>query len=88
MKTAPSSADRFIDAVALLMVLGGITMFSFARSALTGFCDGRRVPPSGEAVAYADFQVAKSKIGLWVLGAGVLLGIVAAVRHKMRQNDK
>ena len=85
MKTAPNSADRFIDAIALLMVLGGTAMFFFARSALTGIGEGTRLaPPGTSAVAYADFQVAQSKLGIWVIGVGVLVGIVAAVRHKLR----
>ena len=84
MKTAPNSVDRLIDAVALLLVLGGITMFALARSALTGIGDGTRLAPAGQAVAYADFQVAQSRIGLWVLGAGVLVGVLAAARHKLR----
>jgi hypothetical protein len=86
MKTAPNSADRFVDAIALLMVLGGVAMFAFARTALTGIGNGTRVaPPGTSAVALADFHVAQSKMGLWVVGVGVLVGVVAAVRHRLNQ---
>jgi hypothetical protein len=85
MKTAPSFADRAIDAAALIMVLGGIGMFAIARSALTGIGDGTsEIRPGISAVAVADFHVAQSNMGLWIVGLGVLVGIVSAVRHHLR----
>lgn len=84
MKTAPTYADRIVDAAALIMVLGGIGLFAFARNALTGIGNGTREMPAGvSAVVVADFHVAQSKVGLWIVGLGVLVGIVAAVRHKL-----
>jgi hypothetical protein len=86
VKTAPSPADRVLDAAALLMVLGGITLFAFARNALTGIGSGTRAMPEGiSAVTVTDFHVAQSKMGLWVVGFGVMVGIVAAVRHRLRK---
>lgn len=85
MKTAPTYADRVIDAAALIMVLGGIGLFAFARNALTGIGDGtREMPPGLSAVVVADFHVAQSKMGLWIVGLGVLVGVVAAMRHRLR----
>jgi len=82
MKRAPSSINRIIDASALLLVLGGLALFAFARSALTGIGDGTRTMPEGvSAVAVADFYVAQSTMAVWVIGVGVVVGIVAAVRH-------
>ena len=82
MKRTPSSVDRIIDATALLMVLGGIVLFAFARQALNGIGAGTREMPAGiSAVAVTDFHVAQSRLGLWVVGLGVLVGVVAAVRH-------
>jgi hypothetical protein len=75
-----------IDAAALFMVLGGIMLFAFARSALTGIGNGTRAMPDGiSAVAVADFHVAQSRMGLVIVALGVLVGIVAAVRHRMSQ---
>ena len=75
-----------IDAAALLMVLGGIVLFAFARQALTGIGAGTREMPQGmSAVAVTDFHVAQSRLGLFIVVVGVLVGIVAAVRHKMSQ---
>jgi hypothetical protein len=88
MKPAPTSADRIIDAAALVMVLGGIGLFAFARYALTGIGDGTRKMPQGiSAVTVADFHVAQSTMGLWIVGVGVLVGCVAALRHKLRRPD-
>jgi hypothetical protein len=85
MKPAPRSTDRIIDAVALLMVLGGIGLFAFARQALSAIGNGTRATPPGlSAVAITDFHVAQSKMGLWIVGLGVLVGLVAAIRHKLR----
>jgi hypothetical protein len=86
MKPAPTSADRVLDATALLMVLGGIVLFAFARSALTGIGSGSRAMPEGmSAVAVTDFHVAQSKMGLYIVILGVLVGVVAAVRHRLRK---
>ena len=82
MKRPPSSVDRFIDATALLMVLGGVVLFAFARQALNGIGAGTREMPTGiSAVAVTDLHVAQSRLGLWIVGLGVLTGVVAAVRH-------
>jgi hypothetical protein len=85
VKTAPNSADRFLDATALLMVLGGIALFAFARNALTGIGGGTRAMPEGmSAVAITDFHVAQSKMGLVIVTLGVIFGVIAAVRHKLK----
>ena len=83
MKRAPSSVDRMIDATALLMVLGGIVLFAFARQTLRAIGAGTHDMPAGlSAVAVTDFHVAQSRLGLWIVGLGVLVGLVAAVRHR------
>ena len=86
MKAAPTSADRVLDATALLMVLGGIALFAFARNALVGIGGGTRAMPQGmSAVAVTDFHVAQSKMGLFIVTLGVLVGVIAAVRHRVRR---
>jgi hypothetical protein len=83
---APSATNRVIDAAALLLVLGGIGLFAFARAALTGIGNGTRAMPEGiSAVAVTDFHVAQSSMGLFVIAIGVLVGVVAAVRHKFNK---
>jgi hypothetical protein len=86
MKPVPTSADRMMDAASLLMVLGGISLFAFARQALTGIGAGTRDMPSGiSAVAVTDFHVAQSRMGLFIVAVGVLVGVVAALRHRLRK---
>jgi stage V sporulation protein SpoVS len=85
MKRAPSRFDRIVDAAAILLVVGGIGLYAFARHALTGIGEGTWAMPQGvSAVAVADFHVAQSWMGLFVVGLGVLVGIAAAVRHGLR----
>jgi len=85
MKPAPNSADRIFDAAALVMTLGGIGIFAFARHALTGIGNGTRAMPQGiSAVAVTDFHVAQSRMGLWIVAVGVLAGLVSAVRYRLR----
>ena len=82
MKRAPSSVDRLIDATSLLMVLGGIVLFAFARQTLRAIGAGTHEMPKGlSAVTVTDFHVAQSRLALFIVGLGVLVGVVAAVRH-------
>ena len=82
MKRAPSSVDRLIDATSLLMVLGGIVLFAFARQTLRAIGAGTHDMPQGiSAVTVTDFHVAQSRLGLFIVVLGVLVGVVAAVRH-------
>ena len=85
MKNAPSRFDRITDVAALLLVLGGIALFAFARSRLSGIgAETHVLPRDGTAVALTDFHVAQSRMGLFIVALGVLVGIAAAVRHKLR----
>lgn len=86
MKTPPNSADRFVDAIALVMVAGGVVMFASARNSLIGIGNETRLaPPGTTAVAYADLLVAQSTIGRWVVAIGIVVGVFAAVRHLRNQ---
>jgi hypothetical protein len=85
MKAAPARIDRIIDAFAVLLVLGGVGLFAYARSALTGIGNETSLlPTNGTAVDLADYYVAQSRMGLFVVGLGVLVGVAAAVRHKLK----
>ena len=85
MKRAPSRFERTVDFAALVLVLGGIGLFAFARKALIDIGDGTRVAPEGvSAVSIADFHVAQSRMGLFIVGLGLLVGVAAAVRHRLK----
>jgi len=81
----PRLTDRIWDAAALVLVMCGIGLFVFARRALTSIGGGTYQMPDGvAAVAQTDRHVAQSRLGLFIIVLGVLLGVVAAVRHKLR----
>jgi hypothetical protein len=87
MKTEPVLADRIVDATALLFLVSGVGLFAFARNALTGLANDTRYVPEGmSAVAVTDMHVGQSKLGLILLAIGILVGIAAAVRHKLRKH--
>lgn len=82
---SPRLTDRIWDAVALAVLIGGVGLFAFARRALTRIGEGTYEMPAGvSALAQTDLHVAQSRMGLFVIGLGVLLGVVAAIRHKLR----
>jgi hypothetical protein len=81
----PRTTDRILDAIALFVLLGGLATFFLARSALTSVGEGTYTIPQGvSAVAQTDLLVAQSRLGLVIVVVGVLLGVAAAVRHKLR----
>jgi hypothetical protein len=87
MKTKPVAADRLIDATALLFLVSGVGLFAFARKTLGGIASETHVMPEGiSAVAVTEFYDAQSKLGLWLAGLGIVVGVVAAVRHLLRKS--
>jgi hypothetical protein len=82
----PRPIDRIWDAAALIVVLTGIGLFVFARNALTSISEGTYVMPTGvSAVAQTDLHVAQSRLGIFVIVAGVLVGVIAAARHQFHR---
>ena len=81
------SADRLWDALAALLILAGTTLFLLARSGLASIADGTHKLPDGATswVQRADYFSAQSTLGIGIIGAGVAVGLWAAVRHTMRK---
>jgi hypothetical protein len=80
-------ADRLMDAAAALLLLLGIGLFFFARRALDALGTGTYDKPDGVTwVSRADLHAAQSRLAIWVIVVGVLVGIAAAVRHKLRRH--
>ena len=71
----------------MLIVLAGTTLFLLARSGLASIPDGTQSPPAGFStwVQRADYFSAQSSLGLAMIGAGVAIGVWAAVRHMLRR---
>jgi hypothetical protein len=78
--------DRLWDAVAVLVAGSGVVLFAVARRALNALGDGTYDVPAGiTAVSRADFHAAQSRFAMWLVAVGVLCGVVAAIKHRMRK---
>jgi hypothetical protein len=77
--------DRIWDAIAVLLVIGGVAFFFVARRALTALANGSYDVPAGTSwVSRADLHVAQSRLAIWIIVLGMLVGVVAALRHRLR----
>jgi len=81
------SADRLWDALAMLLILSGTTLFLLARSGLASLAEGTHDLPPGVTsyVQRADYFSAQSSLGLVLIVIGVATGVGAAVRHAIRR---
>lgn len=80
-----AAVDRAVDAAALVLIVGGIAAFVLARNALVAISEGTYHIPSGSTwVAQTDLQLAHAKLALGVIGSGVVVAVVGAVRHRRR----
>lgn len=78
-------ADRIWDAASVLLIGSGVGLFAYARRALQSLAAGTyEVPPGVWYTARADLHVTQSRIALWLIAVGVIVGVVAALRHRMR----
>ena len=84
---AVGSAERLWDALALLMILSGTTLFMLARNGLDSIAAGTHKLPPGvpSFVARAAEFSAQSALGLGMIGLGVVVGLVSSVRHAARR---
>ena len=85
--SAVHSTDRLWDALAMLMIVAGTTLFLLARSGLTSLANGTLALPTGVTsyVQRADYFSAQSSLGLLMIGAGVAVGLGAWIRHALRR---
>ena len=81
------AADRLWDALAMLLIITGTTLFLLARSGLTSLANGTHTLPTGvrSYVQRADYFSAQSSLGLALVGVGVAVGLAAAIRHMLRR---
>jgi uncharacterized membrane protein len=78
-------ADRWWDVLAVLFVLGGVALYFFARHALAALASGTYTVPNGVTyLSRTDLHVAETRLALWMVGTGIAVGILAAVRHHLR----
>ena len=84
------AAERLWDALAMLLILSGITLFLLARSGLASLANGNVALPPGVTshVQRADYFSAQSSLGLMLIGVGVAIGLGAAIRHGLRRRAR
>lgn len=77
--------DRLWDLAAVLVGVGGVVLFAVARRALNALGSGTyRVPEGVTALSRTDLHVAQSRFAIWLVTLSVLIGVVAALRHRTR----
>jgi hypothetical protein len=81
------AAERLWDALAMLLIIAGTTLFLMARNGLASIADGTHKLPMGvrSFVQRADYFSAQSSLGLTLIGIGVAVGLAASVRHALRR---
>jgi hypothetical protein len=78
-------SDRWWDLLGALLAAAGVVLFFYARHAIAELADGTYAVPKGATyVARTDLHVAQTRLALWLVGTGVTVGILAAVRHHLR----
>ena len=78
--------DRVVDGVAALLLVGGVALFFLGRNSLQSIAAGTYPAPLGETwVARAEFHDNQTKLGIWLIGAGVAIALVGAVRHLLHR---
>lgn len=84
------ASDRLWDALAMLMIVAGTTLFLLARNGLASIAAGTHELPSGMAshVQRADYFSAQSSLGLGMIGLGIAIGLGAAIRHTLRRRSR
>jgi hypothetical protein len=84
--SAVRSKDRLWDFTAAGLVIGGMILFAIGRAALNALADGTYPAPSGESwVSRADLHTAQTRWGIWLIVAGVAVGLLAALRHALHR---
>ena len=77
--------DRVMDFAAALCLVIGAGLFLFARRALGSLAAGTYSAPGGKLVERTDFHVTQSRLGLWLVAAGLTLAAAAAISHAQRK---
>ena len=90
IEPAVHAADRLWDALSMLLIVAGTTLFLMARNGLTSLANGTHTLPAGVTsyVQRADYFSAQSSLGLGLVVVGVAVGIAAMVRHVLRRRAR
>ena len=85
-----NAAERLWDALAMLLIIAGTTLFLMARNGLASIANGTHQLPVGmrSLVQRADYFSAQSSLGLTLIGIGVAVGLAASIRHALRRRAR
>jgi hypothetical protein len=87
-RPAVRSEDRLWDLCAATLVGGGVVLFAVGRQALSAMAEGRYIVEKGGSwIARADLHAAQTRWGVWLIGAGVLVALISAVRHALHRRQ-
>lgn len=75
--------DRLLDALSLLILASGVLLYAVGRSSLGQLAANTyQAPPQGVTwVSRAELHDAQTRWGTYLAGAGLVLGVGAAMRH-------
>ncbi len=78
-------SDRIFDSAALLLLAVGVIFFAAGRSSLTRLASGDFQRQEGVSmVTIAERYDGQTRTGLWLIGAGLVAGVAAASRYRLR----
>jgi len=82
-----NAGARLWDALAMLLIISGASLFLMARNGLASIANGTHTLPVGmrSFVQRADYFSAQSSLGLMLIGVGVVVGLAASIRHVLRR---
>lgn len=85
-RPAVRASDRAWDLLALLLLGGGLLLFFVGRASLSSLAGGTYEEPVGVSwVSRAEHHDSQTRWGTWLIGAGVMVGTVAAGRHALNR---
>ncbi len=82
-RTTVRTADRWLDALALLTLAGGVLLFTLGRTSLTAIANETyAAPPRGSSwVERTELHDRQARWGMGIALAGVVLAAGAAMKH-------
>ena len=85
MEPGVHTTERLWDALAMLLIVAGTTLFLMARNGLASLASGTHKLPTGvqSFVQRADYLSAQSSVGLTLIGLGIAVGVAASIRHAL-----
>lgn len=76
-------SDRIFDTAAVILLAVGIGFFATGRSSLSRLAAGEFERQEGVSmVTIAERHDGQTRLGLWLIGSGLVVGVAAASRYR------